>query len=271
MFILPEKLRLRDTVMTDMNRFYKKIAIVTGSSLGIGRATALKLTREGATVILNARDTERLHKVKDSIDAESGTSMLFAGDITQQSIIDRIVSHVLDQYGRIDVLINNAGGGIDVYPVENITDKDWDHSLESNLTNVFRICRSVVPIMKKQNYGRIVNVSSVAGRTRGHLSGTPYSAAKAGLQGFTRHLAWELGHVGITVNAVAPGITSTERAMRKWERRSNEEQQRILGNIALHRFASPDEIASAIAFLASDEASYITGITMDVNGGIFMS
>lgn len=168
-------------------------------------------------------------------------------------------------------MINNAGGGSPPRAVEDVTDEDWEQNLTNNLTSTFLICRHVVPIMKKQGYGRIVNVSSVAGRTRGRLSGSPYSAAKSGLQGFTRHLAWELGSFGITVNAVAPGITNTERVIRKWDQRTDEDQQRIQQNIALQRFAEPEEVASAITFLASKEASYITGVTLDVNGGIFMS
>jgi len=197
--------------------------------------------------------------------------MLFQGDITEISVRNNLVLETFQRFGRIDILINNAGGGTDNQVIEEISDEEWNQTLEFNLNSSFGMCRNVVPYMRANKYGRIVNVSSVAGRFRGRLSGPHYSAAKAGLLGMTRHLSWELAKYDITVNAVAPGFVNTERAVKKWEKHTLEEQNHMIQQIPLKRFASTEEIASAICFLASKSASYITGTTLDVNGGFYMS
>lgn len=252
-------------------RFQGKIALVTGASRGIGRATANELALEGASVVVTARGSRDLDETAGELNRAGAASLAVAGDVREPAVVEDLVGRALERFGRIDVLVTAAGGGSAVKGIDAIEDAEWARDLDLNLTSVFRVCREVVPLMKDQGYGRIVNVSSVAGRSRGHLSGTAYSAAKAGLLGLTRHMAWDLGRHGVTVNAVAPGLTETARALEKWELRPPEERKHLLERVALRRFAKPREVARAILFLASDDASYITGATLDVNGGILMT
>jgi 3-oxoacyl-[acyl-carrier protein] reductase len=177
---------------------------------------------------------------------------------------------VIEELGRLDILVNNAGLGTPTMPVEEIAPEDWDRTLALNLKSAFLCVRAAAPVMKRQGYGRIVNVSSFAGRNYSRISGPQYGAAKAGLQGFTKHMAVELGPYGICVNAVAPSITLTDRVKAKWEGRSEEERRTILSGIPLRRLAQPEEVATVIAFLASDDASYVNGVCIDVNGGSYM-
>jgi NAD(P)-dependent dehydrogenase (short-subunit alcohol dehydrogenase family) len=252
-------------------RFLNKIVIITGASDGIGKALALRLTTEGAQTVLNARRIDGLLAVQTEARSLGKSPLLIAGDVTSISTIDELVQKTLAEFGRIDAWINNVGGSSPVCDLDSITDEDWEFSLDFNLTSAFRCCRAVVPVMKQQGYGRIVNVSSFAGRFRSRLGGAQYASAKAGMLGLTRQLAWDLGVFGITVNAVASGICLTPRVQGKWDVRTPETQAQILNSIPLQRLAEPSEIAATIAFLASDDASYITGITLDVNGGSFMS
>jgi NAD(P)-dependent dehydrogenase (short-subunit alcohol dehydrogenase family) len=252
-------------------RFDGKVAIVTGSSDGIGKAAALILAREGGQVVLNARGRERLEAARVEVGRVGKPPLVVAGDVTQGAVVKQLVGETLQQFGRVDILVNNAGGGSHLRFLEEITEEDWDQVLDSNLKSAFQCCQAVVPTMKRQQSGRIVNVSSVAGRNVSRLSGPQYSSAKAGLLGLTRHLAQDLGPFGITVNAVAPGPTLVDRVAKKWALRSAEDRARILANIPLGRLAQPEEVATVIAFLASDDARYVTGVTIDVNGGSFMS
>lgn len=252
-------------------RFSAKVVIVTGSSRGIGRATALEAAREGAALVLNARGAEELEAARRDVAGSGAEVLAVGGDVRGPAFPDHLVELTLERFGRIDALVNNVGGGSAMRDVDQLPDSEWERDLETNLTSAFRLCRAVVPVMKRQRYGRIVNVSSVAGRSRGHLSGTAYSAAKAGLLGLTRHMAWDLGGQGITVNALAPGLTETERALGKWQQRSSAQREKLLEGVALRRFASPEEVARSILFLASDDASYVTGVTLDVNGGLLMA
>ena len=252
-------------------RFAEQIAVVTGSSDGIGLATAQRLAAEGAAVILNGRHPERLERTANEIAGYGGRVASVVGDLTASGTVDAILALVRDRFGRIDVLVNNVGGGSPLRELETITNEDWQATLRLNLSSSFELSRAMVPMMKSRGYGRIVNVSSVAGRHKGRLSGPQYSAAKAGMLGLTRHLAWDLARFGISVNAIAPGFVATERALAKWRERCEEERREMLSQVPMGRFAEPHEIAAAVAFLASPEASYITGITLDVNGGSFMS
>jgi NAD(P)-dependent dehydrogenase (short-subunit alcohol dehydrogenase family) len=252
-------------------RFDAKVAIVTGSSDGIGRAAALIFAREGGQVVLNARGRERLEAARVSVQAVGKPPLLVAGDVSQASVVERLVGETLQHFGRVDILVNNAGGGTSLRFLEEVTAEDWDLTVNSNLKSAFLCCQGVVPAMKRQRSGRIVNVSSVAGRNVSRLSGPQYSSAKAGVLGLTRHLAQDLGPFGITVNAVAPGPTLVDRVAKKWSFRSEQDRSHILENIPLGRLAQPEEVATVIAFLASADASYVTGVTIDVNGGSFMS
>ncbi len=251
-------------------RFDGKVAIVTGSSDGIGRAAALILAREGGQVVLNARGQDRLEATRTALQAVGKPPLVVAGNVGQAAVVERLVGEALQQFGRIDILVNNAGGGTLLRFLEEVTEEEWDLTVDSNLKSAFLCCKAVAPAMKRQQYGRIVNVSSVAGRNVSRLSGPQYSSAKAGMLGLTRHLAQDLGPFGITANAVAPGPTLVDRVARKWALRSEEDRARILANIPLGRLAAPEEVATVIAFLASDDAAYVTGVTIDVNGGSFM-
>jgi 3-oxoacyl-[acyl-carrier protein] reductase len=186
--------------------------------------------------------------------------------------VERMVARVVAEWGRLDILVNNAGWGVPPnIPIEAMSLEQYDQTMDSNLKPAFLCIRAVVAIMKKQSYGRIVNVSSFAGRNYARLLGAPYTAAKAGMIGLTRHMAVELGPYGICVNAVAPGIMLTKRAKEHWEARTEEQRQAILSGIPLRRIASVEEVATTIAFLASDDASYVNGVCLDVNGGSYMA
>jgi 3-oxoacyl-[acyl-carrier protein] reductase len=252
-------------------RFDGKVAIVTGSSDGIGKAAALIFAAEGAQVVLNARGAERLERARAAVQAVGKPPLAVAGDASQAVVVERLAAETLRQFGRIDILVNNAGGGTSLRFLDEVTEEDWDYTINSNLKSAFLCCKAVASSMKAQRSGRIVNVSSVAGRNVSRLSGPQYSSAKAGMLGLTRHLAQDLGPFGITVNAVAPGPTLVDRVAKKWELRSPEDRARIVGNIPLGRLGRPEEVAAVIAFLASDGAAYVTGVTIDVNGGSFMS
>jgi len=248
-----------------------KIALVTGASRGIGAATAQILAKRGAKVALAARTVSDLEAVAATIRQNGGEALVVSGSVLDVNQIGNLVKKVIENWKRIDILVNNAGLGTPVSPVEEIREEDWDQTIALNLKSAFLVTRAVVPFMKKQKYGRIVNVSSYAGRNYSLISGPQYTSAKAGLLGFTKHMAAELGPFGICVNAVAPSIVLTARVQAKWAARAEEEQRRILERIPLRRLAQPEEVATVIAFLASDDASYVNGVCIDVNGGSYMA
>ncbi len=181
-----------------------------------------------------------------------------------------MVAAALEGLGRIDILVNNAGGGSSARWLDDVDEGAWTRSLGINLTAAFLVTKAVVPHMRERQSGRIVMVSSVAGRNMSRLSGPEYTAAKGGLLALMRHLAVELGPYNITVNAVAPGPTLVERVAKKWEGRPADERATLLKSIPLGRLARPEEVVAAILFLASDDAAYITGACLDVNGGSVM-
>lgn len=248
-----------------------KIAFVTGASRGIGAAAAQILAKRGAKVALAARTVPDLEGVASVIRQSGSEALVVSGSVLDVDQINNMVKKVIEHWGRVDILVNNAGLGTPISPVEEIREEDWDQTIALNLKSAFLVTRAVVPFMKRQKYGRIVNVSSYAGRNYSLISGPQYSAAKAGLLGFTKHMAAELGPFGICVNAVAPSIVLTARVQAKWAARSEEEQRRILERIPLRRLAQPEEVATVIAFLASDDASYVNGVCIDINGGSYMA
>lgn len=262
-----------------------QVAIVTGSGQGIGRATAKALAKEGCRIILNARNYKFLEEVSAEIKDLGSESFIVQGDISNMSVVKEAVNVAILKFGRIDILVNNAGSGRtsmgNYVSYEDLEEKDWYYIIEQNLKSTHLCSQAVLPFMKKNKKGSIVNISSVAGRTcepgpSGQKLLAPieatYVSAKAAIDGFTRQLAKDLGPFGIRVNAVAPGvILSSERLGQIWESKQEEERKKVIDLIPLGRTGRPEEVANVVLFLASDDASYITGATIDVNGGLFMA
>lgn len=250
--------------------FSGQTAIVSGAAHGLGRAIALAFARAGAAVYAadqlghDAEETARL----------AGERCLPATvDVTDETQVAALVERVLKEQGRIDVLVNCAGGvlGQVAVPIESVESEAWDSILRVNLYGAFYLTRAVAPAMKAARYGRIVNISSGAGRTVSLTGIQAYASAKAGQIGFTRQTAHELGQWGITVNNVAPGfVRSNPTTERQWESYGEEGQRRLVEGIALRRLGTPDDIANAVLFFASGAASWVTGQTLSVDGGSTM-
>jgi 3-oxoacyl-[acyl-carrier protein] reductase len=240
-----------------------KTAIVTGASRGIGRAIAVSLARRGAFVYAGARDSNAAETV-EGIRAAGGNAELVSLDVTDVASVDRMVMTALEQRGRIDILVNNAGIARDQLMLRMKRD-DWDQVLATNLTAAFSCVQAVARPMIKQRAGRIVSITSVVGQS-GNAGQANYAASKAGLIGFTKALARELASRNITVNAVAPGLVETDMTKAIAEKASGD----WLSQIPLGRIGRPEDVAAAVCFLASDEASYITGQVIAVNGGMYM-
>jgi 3-oxoacyl-[acyl-carrier protein] reductase len=241
-----------------------RVALVTGASQGIGRACALELARSGATLALAARNLDKLAEVAAEIAAAGGTAHAFALDVASEESIKECAKSVIAHYGGVNILVNNAGITRDILALR-MKRKDWDDVLTTNLTGAFLMTQAVMSQMVKSRWGRIINVTSVVGET-GQAGQANYAASKAGLIGLTKSLARELASRSITVNAVAPGFIETAMTSVLTE------QQKAMNAqfIPLGRVGTDVEVAHAVAFLASEEASYITGHTLDVNGGMHM-
>lgn len=251
-------------------RFTSRVALITGSSRGIGRATAQRLAREGGVVAVNGRDAAAVEATVHAIKADGGKAFPVVADVTRAVEVEKMVQTVLDTTGSIDILISNAGGGSMARWLDDVDEATWDAIHDVNLRGMFLTTKAVVPHMRERRRGRIVMVASVAGRNMSRVSGPEYSAAKGGMLAFTRHMAVELGPHNITVNAVAPGPTMVDRVAKKWAARTAADRDDTLRTIPLGRLGQPEEVAAAILFLASEDASYITGACLDVNGGGFM-
>lgn len=252
---LPENLQqLKDTV-----------ALVTGASRGIGRAIALSLAVEGATVVVNYARSEKAAEavVKEIVEA-GGNAIALQGDVSKADEVDNLISQTLEKFGRIDVLVNNAGITRDTLLLR-MKPEDWQAVIDLNLTGVFLCTRAVSKIMLKKRQGRIINITSVAGQM-GNPGQANYSAAKAGVIGFTKTVAKELAPRGVTVNAVAPGFIETDMTA---DLKNTEE---ILKFIPLNRYGKPEEVAGMVCFLAANPAAaYITGQVFNVDGGMVMA
>jgi acetoacetyl-CoA reductase/3-oxoacyl-[acyl-carrier protein] reductase len=247
-----------------MGRLDGKVALVTGASRGIGRAIALELAREGAKVAVNYQSKEaRAQEVADEIAAAGGTGLLAKANLADPKEARALVKRVADQWGRLDVLVNNAGITRDK-SLRKMTDEDWLEVVQTNLNAVFFCTSAAVPLMIAQNYGRIVNISSMNGQTAA-FGQANYSAAKGGVIAFTRTAAAELARFNITVNGIAPGFTLTDMLATVPEN----VQAQIKAKIPLGRFGRPEEVARAVLFLVAD-GDYITGQQINVNGGAFM-
>jgi 3-oxoacyl-[acyl-carrier protein] reductase len=242
-----------------------RVAIVTGAARGIGKAIATTFLREGAKVAIIDSDKERLEILKREIEKEYKEAFTIPCDITKSSDVKEMVDQVHRKYGRIDILVNNAGI-IRRGTIETLTEEDWDRVIEVNLKGTFNCCKAVVEIMKKQNHGKIVNVSSIAGKLGDITSAPGYGPSKAGVDALTKTLARHLAKYGINVNAVSPHAIETEMSA-QW---SDERRKEIIASIPLGRLGKPEDVAEAVLFLASDEASFITGEILDVNGGALM-
>ncbi|MEA5512547.1 3-oxoacyl-[acyl-carrier-protein] reductase [Nodularia sp. UHCC 0506] len=242
-----------------------QVAIVTGASRGIGRAIALELAKQGATIIVNyASSSGAADNVVAEISADGGQAIALQADVSQAEEVDTLISTVMDKFKRIDIFVNNAGITRDTLLLR-MKPEDWQAVIDLNLTGVFLCTRAVSKIMLKQRSGRIINIASVAGQM-GNPGQANYSAAKAGVIGFTKTVAKELASRGITVNAVAPGFIATDMTSNL----SNTED--ILKYIPLGRYGQPEEIAGMVRFLAADPAAaYITGQVFNVDGGMVMA
>ncbi len=241
-----------------------KLALVTGASQGIGRAVALALASAGARVVVAARNTEKLDAVAREIAAAGGEAFAVALDVSSESSIKEAAKLVLASHGPVEILVNNAGITRDGL-LMRMKRADWDAVLDTNLTGTFLLTQALLPAMTKARWGRIVNVSSIVGQT-GQAGQVNYSASKAALLGFTRSLAREVASRSITVNAVAPGYIETAMT----EVLTDAQKQGMLEHVPLGRAGTEDEVAQAVAFLCSPGAGYITGHTLDINGGLHM-
>jgi 3-oxoacyl-[acyl-carrier protein] reductase len=241
-----------------------RVAFVTGASQGIGRACALKLATAGAAVAVAARNQEKLNELVNEITAAGGKAAAFALDVTDEEQIKSAIKAAIAHFGKIDILVNNAGITRDQL-VMRMKRADWNAVLDTNLTSAYLCIQQVSTSMLKQRWGRIINIASVFGQM-GQAGQANYSASKAGLIGLTMAIARELGSRNITCNAVAPGFIETAMT----EGLGDEFKQTAAKQIPLGRVGSPADVASAVAFLASDDASYITGHVLKVNGGMLM-
>ena len=245
-------------------RFTGRVAIVTGGGAGIGRATCLALAREGAAVAVV--DLKAADAVAGEIEAAGGRAAAYAADVSRRAEVEAMVDDVVRRFGSVDILVNNAGIGRPGR-IEEVTEEEWDRTLAVDLKAHFLACRAVVPHMRRRGRGHIVNVASIAGRHVSLANSIPYTSAKAGVIGFTRHLAQEVGPDGIRVNAVAPGPVKTELLYSAVARGSEREAQ-FQARIPLRYVSEAEEQAAVILFLASDAASFVHGAIVDVNGGL---
>ncbi len=255
-----------------MKRLLDRNAMVTGAGQGMGLAIAKGLHRDGARVLLmDVNDTAVAAAAKE-IDPSGARAVGRRGDVTKLNEVQALVRELKALWGSVDILVNNAGGALHTpHVLEEIQEKDWNLVVDVNLKGAFLCCQAVIPEMAKQGKGVIVNMSALAGHWRASRAGVQYVAAKAGVEGLTRQLAYDWGKAGLRVNAVAPTVTLTgDRIQELWEAKSEEEKRRVLSAIPLGRLGTPEEVASVVVFLASDESSFITGITLDVNGGRYL-
>lgn len=241
--------------------FKDKVAIVIGASYGIGSCVAMRLAENGAIVCFVSRSGAQ--KIVEGLKKKGFNVEDFKMDARDEKAINDMVSYVIKKYGRIDILVNSQAINQCV-KIEKIALDDWENIIGTNLTSIFLSCKACVPYMKKQKYGKIINISSVAARNRSPVAGVHYVATKTAILGFSRQLAFELGPFGVNVNVLCPGQTKTPMLMNSM---TAEQQKALVESVPLKRIAEPDDQANVVMFLASDESSYMTGAVLDVNGG----
>ena len=252
--------------MVDLARlmnFTDQVVVVTGASRGIGRAISLVFAQAGARLALVSRTADALEAVAAEVRAVGAEALVLPTDVAVEADVDQAIDRVVAEWGRVDVLVNNAGL-IDFGPLHEIEPTAWDKVMGANLTGAYLCSRAVAPVMEKKQAGRIVNITSVSAQTGGVSGGVHYTASKGGLTAMTKTLARDLAPNNITVNAISPGQIDADP-----ELLTPEQREKVMAMIPLGRLGEPEEIAYAALFLASPMADYITGTTLDVNGGIF--
>lgn len=247
-------------------RLSGRVSLVTGAARGIGKAIALTLAENGSDIAICDVNSPLLNETAEELKTKGQEVLAFKVDVSRNSDIQQMVESVTQKFGRIDIVVNNAAIHPVRYTIEDISEEEWEKVLNVNLKGVFLLCKAVVGEMKKRHSGKIVNIASGAGKTGGTVAGAHYSASKAGLICFTKSLARELGPYGVTVNAIAPGRVKTEMIKTV----SEEENRIFLDRTPLGRLGLPEDIARATLFLVSDDSNFITGQTLDVNGGLLM-
>lgn len=248
-----------------------KVAIITGSSNGIGKEIALEFARSGSKVIVNGRNKEAINKTVDEIKSFGGQAIGIEADLKKREEVEALINGSVNEYGRVDIIVNNAGDTSGSRNTLEINDEEWDRIINGNLKSIFLTTQTILPFFQKQKYGKIINISSQAGRALSILAGPHYASAKAGVIAFTKHIAKEFAEDGIYANVIAPGIiNSGERFDSKWREYPEEYTESVLSDIALKRLGKNSEISKVAVFLASDDSSYITGASIDVNGGRWM-
>lgn len=245
----------------------ERIVVITGAAEGIGAETARAFARQGAALALLDIDAAGLSKMGDAVRGHAAAVLEVQCDVTSPESVSAAFQAVEDTHGRLDVLVNCAGGYGRLATIEDLTVDEWDRTVALNLRSVFLVSKAAIPLLRRSSAGRIINVASISGRTVFAASSPAYGSAKAGVIQFTRFLAHQLGPAGITANAIAPITTLTPRVAAL---RTTEEIERIAAQVPLRRLAVPDDHAQAMVFLASDGAAYLNGVVLDVNGGRVM-
>ncbi len=255
-----------------MTQLENRVAIVTGAAQGIGKAVAATLAERGCAVSCWDILGDEVEQTAGEVASGGGRALGLQVDVTDSAAVSRATKRTGDELGGVDVLVNVAGGSLGAARgIDDLTDEQWDRVVDLNLRAPFLTCKAVAGHMKAQGWGRIVNIASGAGRSHSRSRIIPYAAAKAGLLGLTRQLAVDLAPHGVNVNAISPGaIASIPNGVRSWLDRPESEQQDVLATVPIGRFGESEEIARAVAFLASEDASYVVGQTLCVDGGRWM-
>lgn len=244
-----------------------KVSIITGAGSGIGKAIAMIFASEGSNVVISDIDLGKASEISDEINNINknsfNKSIAIKADVTNSNEVDNLIQRVVEKFGTIDILINSAGI-LYTTRFEDITEDEWDKVINVNLKGTFICCKAVVPVMKKNNWGRIINISSTAGKTVSTSGGAHYTASKAGVLGFTRAVAKELIPFNINVNAVCPGLSNTEMVRKTVSKEVISAYEKIN---PLGRLCEPDEVAGLVLYLASEKSSYVVGASFDINGG----